>query len=137
MSRLTPTDLDDMRDDAAAVDAIYVSGGPVDHDTRVLAGHTLELLDEVAALRAALDAIAEHLRPALEAEAGATAGPWREVGLKSGWYIRSDAPEFDPEGGFVCESGPDTWDDHDDVRLVLALRNALPAVRATLKGVGK
>lgn len=54
MDKLTQYDLDEMRENAAAVGSDYVSGAPVDHDARVLAGYCLELLDVLEAERAAL-----------------------------------------------------------------------------------
>lgn len=90
-----------------------------------------ELRAERDALRAALDAVAEHLRPALEAEAGATAGPWEEhEDIDEGFWVESR------DGGMVIvDTGLHIWPHEADLNLVLALRNALPAVRAELDKV--
>lgn len=83
-----------------------------------------DLIRERDALRARLAAIAEALAPALEADQGATGAPWDAVEDRTGHYgvIANNRIVADawPRGG-------------SEARLIVALRNALPAVRAELE----
>lgn len=60
-------------------------------------------------------------------EQAATPGPWSEFCESGDWWVaRKDA-----EGGpleSVCDSNTNIWADQDDIELMIAARNALPAL---------
>jgi predicted nucleotidyltransferase len=71
-------------------------------------------------------------------ERAATPGPWGEFAESGDWWVeqRGDdgGPACNPNGsptGFVCESNTDErgqWAKQEDIDLMIAARNALPAL---------
>jgi hypothetical protein len=60
--------------------------------------------------------------------------PWQEFGESGDWWVGQVAPDGSPEdeGYFICKSdtsGPSpTWHSQDDLDLMIAAVNALPAL---------
>lgn len=89
------------------------------------------LAREAAALRARLDALTAALRPALEAERGATPGPWSEFAETGEWWIETLAEDGGPAGSIVGST--DDWRG-EDMLFAVAAANAVRAVRGVLEG---
>lgn len=64
----------------------------------------------------------------------ATPGPWGEFAESGDWWVEHSDADGNPTGGFVCKSdtaGNDaTWEKQEDIDLMIAAVNALPALLA-------
>lgn len=66
-------------------------------------------------------------------EAQATPGPWQEFAEAGDWWVQQrDADGGPVDGGFVCRSDTEgalaPWHRQEDIDLMIAARNALPAL---------
>lgn len=62
----------------------------------------------------------------------ATPGPWSEFCESGDWWV-SQKDEFDGPHAWVFNSNTDFWNKQEDVDLVVAARNALPALIAEVR----
>jgi hypothetical protein len=92
---------------------------------------------EAAALRARLDAVREALGPALEAEAGATPGPWHVYNDNGYWYIYG-ADDFQIHDRFNAGGNAEGQAMAEANRsLIAAAVNGVRQARAALEGEGQ